>query len=94
MAHITVDNETQTRTGWSFDVTVATGAHEGRHTVTLSYADYEHWSHGRHAPARVVEAVVRYVLRAGRSDGLRPAFDAARARRLAPAIDEELPGLL
>ena len=61
------------------------------HDVALAWVDYEHWSHGRVAPERIIRAVVE-VLLSERPDLELPArFDASTARRWCPAIDERVP---
>ena len=82
--------------GWSFDLQVIDG--EGalhRYELTLAWADYNLWSSsGSDRPAAVAIAVLAFLLgRSGPAD-LRPRFDAAIARRIAPEADREIPGLI
>src|SRR5688500_9344010 len=56
------------------------GGRDTRHEVSLSWVDYEHWSHGRIAPERVARAVVETLIDAQWLP-LPARFDAATARR-------------
>ncbi len=90
MATVRVESEQETQRGWLYRLAVLRDdGSESLHDVRLAWVDHDHWSGGRVAPSRVVEAVVRYVLeRASRP--LPPSFDAALARRWLPQIDREL----
>lgn len=97
---IRVGSEQESRGGWRFEVYLGAGGgvagsgEEAKREVTLSWADYELWSHGVHSPARVIEALFLFL--EGR-DGLTRVgerFDAARVRRLFPDVDRELPQML
>ena len=91
MSHVTVESETEDPRGWRYAVRVTQpNGRVSDHTVTLAWVDHDHWSGGRLAPSRVVEAVVEYLVERGHAGALPPAFDAARARRMAPAIDREI----
>ncbi len=94
MAAVRVETEMEVPRGWVFSVAVEGGGPGGgqaaaatRHDVTLSWADYEHWSHGAVAPERVVKAVVEAVLASRALDALPPRFDASTARRWVPDLD-------
>lgn len=91
MAAIVVQTEQEAQRGWSYTLQVRhdDGTHTD-HVVTLAWVDHEHWCGGRLAPSRVIEAVVGYVLDHRDSAPLPPSFDAARARRWFPEIDEAL----
>lgn len=92
MATVTVDKEEEFQGGWMFEVTVRDGP--GRdgpargHRVTLAWVDYEHWSHGRLAPERVVQRVVTQLLASGMGQRLPDRFDAATARRWVKGFDQ------
>lgn len=92
MAQVSVRDETEEAGGWRFRVLV--GADERPCDVRLSWVDYEHWSRGNHAPARVVEALVRYLIDRDGEQSVRSRFDAASVRRTHPGVDTELPALL
>ena len=65
----------------------STPSQETRHEVSLSWVDYEHWSHGRVAPERVARAVVESLIDAQWLP-LPPRFDAATARRWLAHLDD------
>ncbi len=91
MPRVEVGAEREAVRGWEYDVTIRhdNGASTA-HTVRLSWADHDYWSGGRLAPSKVVEAVLDYIFQHGGGAALPLVFDAARARRLLPRIDEEL----
>ncbi len=91
MAEVRIDTEEDTTRGWAYRLTVChDDGRESDHAVSLSWVDHDYWSGGRTAPSRTIEAVVRYLIENGSSLSLPPIFDAARARRWFPQIDEEL----
>lgn len=89
VASVTVGREEEHGGGWVFDVTVRRddGA-ESLHAVSLSWVDYEHWSHGQLAPERVVRAVVENLVNRGQPERLPARFDAATARRWVKGFDQ------
>jgi len=90
VSQVLVQSEVDAPRGWRYGVVVThADGHVSTHSVTLAWVDHDHWSGGRLAPSRVVEAVVSYLLNHGHAT-LPPEFDAARARRLAPEIDREI----
>ncbi len=91
MVNIEVQTETDTARGWTFNVTVTKNNQPSVYEVSLSWSDYDHWSHGRVAPERVVVAAMAYAIEAEGLDELGTRFDCARLRRIWPAIDQELP---
>lgn len=100
MPTITIGVEEECQAGWRFEVYIEGGpqvSSASRHQITLSWADYEHWSGGAHPPARVIEALARFLVGqvgpAGVS-ALAPSFDAARVRRTHPSVDRDLPTML
>ena len=92
MDGIEVLSEQEDGGGWSFRVQGPAVEDECR--IRLSWADYNLWSDGSDPPARVAEAVARFLRQRGHLDQLRPAFDAAIVRRVFPDADEHIPGLL
>lgn len=89
-ATVRVLEEAEATRGWTYRIEVARG--EGvttTHRVTLGWRDHDYWCGGASAPSRVIQRVLEYVL-AHREESLPEAFDAARARRWFPHIDEEL----
>lgn len=87
MSVISLDQETETARGWLFHarVTSSDGAVTA-HAMRMSWADYDHWSHGAAAPAKVAEAVLRYVVDQGETAPTD--FDASTIRRRHPDMDE------
>jgi hypothetical protein len=79
--------------GWSYQVLIHRDGGPDSHTVTLSWRDHDYWCSGASAPSRVIQAVVEYLLR-HETPALPPKFDAARARRWLPQIDQEIRGVL
>jgi len=92
VAQVSVLEEQEEAGGWRFRVLV--GVDERPCDVRLAWVDYEHWAHGQHAPARVVEALVRYLIDRDGEREVRGRFDAASVRRTHPTVDDELPALL
>jgi hypothetical protein len=76
--------------GWEYDVAlVAPDGSRSAHVVSLHWRDHDYWCGGASSPSKVILAVLEFVL-ANREGRLPPRFDAARARRWLPAIDQEL----
>jgi len=96
MANIEILSEHQGERGWTFDAQVLES--DGtlrRHRVTLSWADYNLWSpDGRDVPARVVHAMLDFVLDRLDGDDLPPRLDASLARRRFADADERIPKLI
>jgi hypothetical protein len=93
--HIGPETDDKARRCWGYEVRVtddAGGSHDYR--VTLSWSDYDLWSHGRIAPEKVVHAVFRYLLQREGPDRILSKFDCGVVRRYFPQVDRELPGML
>lgn len=93
MSTVHIRSESEVPQGWRYVVEID---HEsgGRssHRVRLAWVDHNFWTGERPIPpSRVAQAVVEYLLAARPDDDLPDRFDAAMARRWAPAIDRELP---
>lgn len=86
---VRVGREREADLGWSYEVTIRRGETESAHEITLGWRDHDYWSGGASAPSRVVQCVVEYVL-AHWEGAIPERWDAARARRWLPRIDEEL----
>ena len=97
VARVEVRTETETDRGWVFGVEVVHeegGDRVYRHDLTLSWPDYEYWSHGMRSPSAVAEAVCRALLEL-RPDLVWPRkFDASTARRWGPDMDLRVRELL
>lgn len=91
---INVLTEIDNDRGWTFTVSLGDDADALQYTVTLGWRDYDHWSHGRVAPQRVIQAAFRFLLERESPSEIMPAFDCAVIRRYFPDVDQELPKLL
>ncbi len=92
MATIEIGTETEGDKRWAYDVTVNDGARDYRYDVTLSWADYDLWSHGRVAPEKVVRAAFEFLLDQEPASSIMARFDCSVIRRYFPDVDRELPG--
>ncbi|GJQ29283.1 MAG: hypothetical protein HBSAPP03_11670 [Phycisphaerae bacterium] len=87
---VRVLRETATERGWRYVVEISRESGETTtHTMTLGWRDHDYWCGGAAAPSLVVQRILEYVL-AHRWEALPSEFDAARARRWLPRIDEDL----
>jgi len=59
-------------------------------TRTLSWVDYEYWSHGSFSPSRVAEAVLVALREADPGRDLPQRLDASTARRLVRDFDQRV----
>ena len=93
MAKIEVVTETEQPRGWEYRVAIErdSGART-EHTVTLSWADHEHWSGGRAAPSKVVEVLMGLLVEREREKKIPEKFDASTMRRVYPELDGEMQG--
>ena len=94
MPEIQIGEETEAANHWAYAVRVLDVGQTHDLTVTLSFQDYDLWSHGRVAPSRVVEACVRYLLDQAPDQDIMPKFDCSIIRRLCPDADAQLPRML
>lgn len=79
--------------GWAFETRILDDAgHLHQVRLTLSWADYNHWSaDGADAPERVAEAVLAFLVSKQPPSKIRPALDASLVRRLFDDADEQIP---
>ena len=81
--------EHETAHGWSFRLALdRPGAPTTEHEMTLSWVDHDHWTGGATPPSRLAERLLTVL--AERVSDLPARFDAAKARRWAPEIDDLL----
>jgi hypothetical protein len=81
--------EHETPNGWSFRLALDRHGHpETEHEMTLSWVDHDHWTGGTTPPSRLAERLVAIL--AARVPQLPARFDAAKARRWAPDVDDLL----
>lgn len=94
MAEIDVGTETEGPHGWAYEVRVFDAGKTHAYHVTLSFSDYDHWSHGRVAPSKVVEKAFVFLLEREPATRILPKFDCSVIRRYFPEVDKELPKLI
>lgn len=91
--NIRVLTESEARQGWLFvmavpaDASEAAGA-EQQIELSLSWQDYEYWSHGMRSPSNIAEVVVRALIQACPDRLLPSKFDASTARRWVRNLDD------
>ena len=94
MVDIHIKTETDAERGWTFGVELADNGTRYSYEVSLSWSDYDLWSHGQFAPERVVKAAFRFLLEREPASAILPRFDCAVIRRYFPDVDRELPKLV
>ena len=90
VARVEIRTETETDRGWLFAVEITlddAGERVHHHELTLSWPDYEYWSHGMRSPSAVAEAVCRGLLELRPGLAWPEKFDASTARRWAQDLD-------
>ena len=88
VAIVSVTNEQSGQRGWVFDAHVESRGRASDHRISLSWADHDYWCHGAHAPARVIEELLKVVDELGGLELLPARFDASVLRRRFPGIDD------
>ena len=91
MAEIEIGPETEGKHNWAYQVTVFDAGRRHRYDVTLSFQDYDHWSHGSIPPSKVVEKAFKFLLQREPADAIMSKFDCSVIRRYFPEVDTELP---
>jgi hypothetical protein len=96
VAQVEITSELDHAGGWVFDTqTLDADGVLHRHRLTLSWADYNHWSgSGADAPARVAEAVMEFVLSRRPPEEVPPSFNAASVRRWFADADALIPAMI
>lgn len=96
MPQVEIISEQEHGKGWQFAVQVLDDHGTLRkHTLTLSWADYNLWSpDGADEPAKVAEAVMMFLLGKGSVAELGDKLDASVARRKHPDADSAIPALI
>lgn len=94
MAEIEIGTETEGDSGWTYEVRVFDSGRTHDYEITLSFSDYDLWSHGRVAPSRVVDAVFRFLLQNESATAILSRFDCSLIRRYFPKVDRELPKMV
>jgi spore germination protein YaaH len=90
MAEIEVGTEIEGANHWSYKVRVFNHGRAHDYEVTLSWSDYDLWSHGRLAPSRVVEKAFEFLLAREPAEAIMKRFDCSVIRRYFPEVDTEL----
>ena len=90
MADIEIGEEKEGESQWSYDVTVYDGGKAHAYQVTLSFQDYDHWSHGRVPPEQVVRAAFRFLLDREPASAILSKFDCSVIRRYFPEVDQQI----
>ncbi len=91
---ITVEREVEGSNHWTYEVAVQQDGRRHDYRVTLSWADYDLWSHGRVAPERVVQKAFAFLLERESPQMILGRFDCSVIRRYFPEVDRKLPGML
>ena len=94
MPTIEIGAETEGQNNWSYDVRVSDDGKQYDYRVTLSWSDYDLWSHGRVAPEKVVRAAFEFLLQREPASKILPKFDCSLIRRYFAEVDRELPGMV
>ncbi len=94
MAKIEVGTETEGKNHWGYQVSVKENGCCHDYQVTLSWPDYDLWSHGRVAPERVVRAAFEFLLQREPATSILSKFDCSLIRRYFPEVDAELPRMI
>lgn len=94
MARIDVTTEVDGNNCWEYEISVADQENSFDYKVTLSWSDYDLWSHGRVAPERVVQAAFEFLLSRESASSILSTFDCSVIRRYFPEVDRELPKMI
>ncbi len=77
-----------------FDVTVAEGAGESRHEVTVSAADLARLTASGQSPTQLIEAAFRFLLDRESKESILRRFDLTVIARYFPEFERQLPRYL
>ena len=94
MAEIDIKTETDGPNRWSYEVSVFDHGRHHEFNVTLSWADYDLWCHGRAQPQKVVQAVFEFLLQREPVTSILSRFDCSVVRRYFPEVDKKLPAMI
>jgi len=90
MEQIQIGTETEQANGWHYEVSIIDGDRKYSYEATLSFQDYDLWSHGQIAPSAVVEKAFRFLLEREPAGSIMSKFDCSLIRRYFPEVDKEL----
>ena len=85
---VEVQREREGPRGWQYDVVLSRGSGSSEHSVSLSWADHDHWSGGASPPSRVVEVVLGWLAEEHPEFAWPARFDVSTVRRWFPEVDE------
>ena len=88
---VEVGLETEGPNNWGYEVRVFEGGRTHQYKVTLGWADYDLWCHGRVPPSRVVHVAFKFLLEREPASAIFSKFDCSVIRRYFPDVDKELP---
>ena len=91
MPTIEIGTETEGTNNWSYEVRIQDGGTTHEYLVTLSWSDYDLWSHGRVPPEKVVKAAFEFLLEREPASSIMTKFDCSVIRRYFSEVDRELP---
>lgn len=94
MTRIEIGSETEGKNNWGYEVSVKESGRSYSYQVTLSWPDYDLWSHGRVAPEKVVRAAFEFLLQREPATSILSKFDCSLIRRYFPEVDAELPKMV
>jgi len=94
MAEIEIGEETEGKNHWAYEVSVYDDGKRHEHQVTLSWSDYDLWSHGKVAPHEVVKAAFAFLRAREPASSILSKFDCSIIRRYFAEVDSELPRML
>lgn len=87
---VRVLQEEEAPRAWRFVVEVALGDDVRTVSITLGWADYNHWSQGRLTPTEVIQGVVTCAVCMLSLQDLPDEIDASTLRRLAPGLEHRV----
>ena len=91
-AEIELGPETEDAAGWAYAAAVFAAGRVHRCRLSLSFADYDLWCRGQHAPSRVARAALAWLVERDGPAAVPVRLDCATLRRRFPDLDAELPG--
>jgi hypothetical protein len=77
-----------------FEVVVREGKGETRHQVTMTRADADHLTGGKHTPEQCLDAAFRFLLDREPKESILRSFDVTVISRYFPEFERELPRYL
>lgn len=94
MSKIQIKTETEQPNRWCYEVSLKDKGQTYDYDVTLSWADYDLWSHGRVAPEKVIVATFEFLLEREPAAAILTKFDCSLIRRYFPEVDQKLPKMI